>query len=178
MSNYWRGKEILIDFSNIPKRKGLKHFRRDLLRELNFIGRRLCGLFSNKEDIPSNVVCGEHCMWQNEENITNRPYSLPMIDEEERHTRQDEMESTESLDDGDHSDGSDAETISDCGPSKKSIDSDMIYQTEFMDMMMIQEAICMDYETGIDETNLGGAEATNSEGAATVTLDDFDYANE
>ena len=83
-----------------------------------------------------------------------------------------------SLDDGDHSDGSDAETISDCGPSKKSIDSDMIYQTEFMDMMMIQEAICMDYETGIDETNLGGAEATNSEGAATVTLDDFDYANE
>ena len=43
---------------------------------------------------------------------------------------------------------------------------------------MIQEAICMDYETGIDETNLGGAEATNSEGAATVTLDDFDYANE
>ena len=181
MSNYWRGKEILLDFSNMPKRKGLKHFRRDLLRELSMIGRQLCGLFSNRENISRiHVVCGEHCKWHDGENIANRVHSLPMVDKKEHHSRQKKSESNESSgsEGSDGTEGSDAETVSECGPSKKSIDSDMIYQTEFMDMMMIQEAICVDHETGMDEGNLGGLDATNSEGAATVTLDDFDYGNE
>ena len=53
----------------------------------------------------------------------------------------------------------------------------MIYQTEFMDMM-IQEAICdtNHYDTGMDDFAL--ADGTNSDAAQTITLDDYDIGNE
>ena len=57
--------------------------------------------------------------------------------------------------------------------NQKSIESDMIYQTEFMDMM-IQEAICdtNHYDTGMDDFAV--ADGTNSDAAQTITLDDYD----
>ena len=87
MSNYWRGKEIIIDFSHVPKRKGLRHFRRDFFRELKMITTELWRVLFRRK---TRRICSRSCHLLNrqarearEAYIRERSKSLPMIIEED-----------------------------------------------------------------------------------------------